>query len=274
MLSIDFEYDGQHLSDYGYIICDFNSSNSAIEVDAGSKITFEKTSRNSGKQFGLTGTKYEECITANFDICKNPDIYDCNEMEISDDEFREIMRWLNRREFLRFQAIDDVNDGFKRDTCYYNASFNVSKIKINERIYGIRLSMETDKPFGYGEEQIVSLSFSDSNSVQTIIDISDEIGYTYPTVIISIKADGNFSLFNEQENCITYIKNCKIGEEITLHGDTQIITTTYTSHDICTDFNYDFFRIGNTINNRKNKITASLPCDIIIKYNPIIKNTP
>lgn len=274
MRAIDFEYDNQYLSDYGFIICDFNFSSGANEVDAGSTITFNKISRHSGKRYGLSSTQYDECITTSFDICKNPDIYDPEDMEISNDEYRDIMRWLNRREFLKFQVIDDGNDNFERDTCYYNASFNVNKIKINEKLCDMRLTMETDKPFGYGQEQSVSWTFSDSNVSKILSDISDEIGYTYPTVIITINRNGDLSLYNELENCTTVIKNCKVGEVITLNGDTQIITTTYASHDICNDFNFEFFRIGNTINNRNNRISVSLPCNVVIKYTPIIKDTP
>lgn len=274
MRAIDFEYDNQYLSDYGFIICDFNFSSGANEVDAGSTITFNKISRHSGKRYGLSSTQYDECVTTSFDICKNPDIYDPEDMEISNDEYRDIMRWLNRREFLKFQVIDDGNDNFERDTCYYNASFNVNKIKINEKLCGMRLTMETDKPFGYGQEQSVSWTFSDSNVSKILSDISDEIGYTYPTVIITINRNGDLSLYNELENCTTVIKNCKVGEVITLNGDTQIITTTYAGHDISNDFNYEFFRIGNTINNRNNRISVSLPCNVVIKYTPIIKDTP
>lgn len=274
MRAIDFEYDNQYLSDYGFIICDFNFGSGANEIDAGSTITFNKISRHSGKKYSLSSTQYDECITTSFDICKNPDIYDPEDMEISNDEYRDIMRWLNRREFLKFQVIDDGNDNFERDTCYYNASFNVNKIKINEKLCGMRLTMETDKPFGYGQEQSVSWTFSDSNVSKILSDISDEIGYIYPTVIITINRNGDLSLYNELENCTTVIKNCKVGEVITLDGDTHIITTTYISHDVCNDFNYEFFRIGNTINNRNNRISVSLPCNIVIKYTPIIKDTP
>lgn len=274
MRAIDFEYDNRYLSDYGFIICDFNFGSGANEIDAGSTITFNKISRHSGKKYSLSSTQYDECITTSFDICKNPDIYDPKDMEISNDEYRDIMRWLNRREFLKFQVIDDGNDNFERDTCYYNASFNIDKIKINEKLYGMRLKMETDKPFGYGQEQSVSWTFSDSNVSKILSDISDEIGYIYPTVIITINRNGDLSLYNELENCTTVIKNCKVGEVITLDGDTHIITTTYISHDVCNDFNYEFFRIGNTINNRNNRISVSLPCNVVIKYTPIIKDTP
>ena len=274
MRAIDFEYDNRYLSDYGFIICDFNFGSGANEIDAGSTITFNKISRHSGKKYSLSSTQYDECITTSFDICKNPDIYDPEDMEISNDEYRDIMRWLNRREFLKFQVIDDGNENFERDTCYYNASFNVNKIKINEKLYGMRLKMETDKPFGYGQEQSVSWTFSDSNVSKILSDISDEIGYIYPTVIITINRNGDLSLYNELENCTTVIKNCKVGEVITLDGDTHIITTIYISHDVCNDFNYEFFRIGNTINNRNNRISVSLPCNVVIKYTPIIKDTP
>lgn len=274
MRAIDFEYDNRYLSDYGFIICDFNFGSGANEIDAGSTITFNKISRHSGKKYSLSSTQYDECITTSFDICKNPDIYDPEDMEISNDEYRDIMRWLNRREFLKFQVIDDGNDNFERDTCYYNASFNIDKIKINEKLYGMRLKMETDKPFGYGQEQSVSWTFSNSNVSKILSDISDEIGYIYPTVIITINRNGDLSLYNELENCTTVIKNCKVGEVITLDGDTHIITTTYISHDVCNDFNYEFFRIGNTINNRNNRISVSLPCNVVIKYTPIIKDTP
>lgn len=275
MHAVDFEYDNQYLSDYGFVICDFDFSNGTATVDSGSTISFNKISHNSGKRYSLSSTQYDECVTATFDICKNPDIYHGNDMEISNDEYRDIIRWINRREFLKFQIIDAYcEDDEVRDTCYYNASFNAEKIYIDGKLYGIRLTMESNMPFGYGQEQSVSWTFSDSNVVKILSDISDEIGYIYPTVIISIDRNGDLSLYNEMENCTTVIKNCKVGEVITLNGETQTISSTFTGHDICNDFNYEFFRIGNTINNRNNKISASLPCKVVIRYTPIIKDTP
>lgn len=272
MIATDFEYDNEFLSDHGFIVCDFNFSSGANEVSAGSVITFNKVSRMQGKIYSLSSTQYAECITATFDICKDPDVYDLADREISDSEYREIMRWMNRREFLKFSVVNDSDD--EQDVRYYQASFNVSKIKIRERLYGLRLVMETDKPFGYGEEQTVTWTVSDSSTAKTLNDISDEIGVIYPTVIINCKGAGELSIVNQTENCTTVIKNCSVGEVITLYGDTQIITSTLNSHDICDDFNYEFFRIGNTINSRENQITVSLPCDITVKYTPIIKDAP
>lgn len=272
MRALDFEYDGQCLSELGFIICDFNFSSGANEVTAGSTITFNKVSRNQGKRYSLASTQYNECITTTFDICKNPDIYDAEEMEISNDEYRDIMRWLNRREFLKFGVIGDTD--YQNDICYYQASFNVSKIKISEKLCGLRLVMETDRPFGYGQEQVIKWSFAKGGDAKILSDFSDEIGYIFPTIVVTCKQAGDLTIYNEMEDCTTIIKNCKVGEVITLHGDTQIITTTLDSHDICNDFNYEFFRIGNTIANRNNRISASLKCDMTIKYAPVIKDVP
>lgn len=272
MYAIDFEYDGHYLSNYGFIICDFDSASGADVVDAGSKITFNKVSRNRGKQYSLTSTQYDECIQATFDICKDPDKYDYKDMVISNDEYRDLMRWLNRREFLKFHAF--YLDDKERETCYYDVSFNVDKIKIGDVLYGLRLTMESNKPFGYGKEQYASHTFSDVTKEYLFSDISDEIGSTYPYVTITCNVDGDLQIYNEDEDCTTLIKNCKVGEVITMDGNAQIISTTYASHDICNDFNYEFFRIGNTIRTRHNRITVSKPCKLEIRYAPIIKDTP
>ena len=270
MYAVDFEYDGRCLSKYGFIICHFDASTGAKIEDTGSKITFNKVSRNQGKNYSLTSTKYSECIQTTFDICKNPDLFDHDNMEISNDEYRAIMRWLNRREFLKFRTFDETNNG--KNICYYNVSFNISKIKIAEKLYGLQLSLESDKPFGYGPEQSIFFDFTDISTPRILYDISDEIGYIYPSMIITCNANGD--LYNELENCNMIIKNCSVGEIITIDGDSQSIFTTYNSHDICNDFNYEFLRIGNTIDNRNNKISVSKPCKIVIKYAPIIKDIP
>ena len=271
MYALDFEYDDQYLSDYGFIICDFNSSSGANIVSAGSKITFNTVSHNKGKHHSLVGTQYDEYIQITFDICKNPDIYD--DLRITNDEYKDLMRWLNRKEFLKFQIIEDEIFN-ERGSCYYNASFNVNKIKIREILYGLELTMETDKPFGYGQEQRLYWDFSDITKSYLLRDISDEIGYTYPSMVITCIADGELSIHNETENCTMTIKDCKAGEVITIDGETQIISSSFENHDIYNDFNYDFFRIGNTINRRNNKISVSLPCKLEIRYSPIIKDTP
>ena len=49
MYASDFEYDGHYLSDFGFVVCDFDGASSYDVISAGSKITFNKVSRNRGK---------------------------------------------------------------------------------------------------------------------------------------------------------------------------------------------------------------------------------
>lgn len=265
----DFEYDGRYLSDLGFIVCDFNSPSDANIVNSGSKLTFNTVSHRKGKKHSLVNTQYDECIQTTFDICKNPDLYD--DLEISTEEYRGIVRWLNRQKFLKFRIFDDENE---LTPCYYEASFNISKIKIREKLYGIELEMTTNRPYGVGRERRKTYEFINTEDIFVLKDISDEIGYIYPTIIITCNKSGDLKISNDIVGCQMIIKNCSEGEVITIDGETQNITTTDDTHDVYDDFNYDFFKIGNTINNRCNNIKASLPCKIELIYAPIIKNSP
>lgn len=269
MYALDFEYDGRRLSDAGFIICDFNSPSGADTISAGSMISFNTVSQHSGKRFGLTSTKYEECIEASFHICKHPDISE--DMVISEKEYRKMLRWLNRREFLKFCVIDDENYS---GVCYYDASFNISRIEINKKLYGLELQMKTNRPFGYGKEVKYTYKGLNANAEIKVIDVSDEIGYIYPDMKIMCAADGDLEIKNITLDRITTINGCKTGEEIEIHGSSQIIISSMVDHAIYDDFNFKFPRIGNTPCETENIFMINLPCDLEIRYAPIIKGAP
>ena len=268
MYALDFEYDGQWLSDYGFMICSFDSSSGVNTSDAGSKITFNKVSRDGGKKYGIAGTTYEDCLQATFDICKIPDRN--IDLKITGDEYRDLVRWLNRKEFKRLRIIN--TESFA-DSCYFDASFSVSKIFVADILYGLRLEMETNRPFGYGSEIKIEINTNNPSANYIFDDLSDEIGETYPKVVITCKASGDLTLTNVTVGETMVIKNCSNGEIITLSGDTQIITTSVSSHNIANDFNFNFFKMANSFESRINKIQSSLACNIKIYYTPIIKET-
>ena len=288
MRAEDFEYDGQCLSDYGFIVCDFSYSNGVAESTQGSTITFNTVTRNRGKKNSLTGTQYDECIKTSFDICKNPDLFEYDDRKISKDEYLDMMRWLNRESFHKFHPLPLVDEGLGNETYYFNASFNITKLKIGEVLYGLRLSMETDSPFAYGEEIVKELIFTKTHTeeitkpdgtnqtvyFQVMEDESSDTGEIHPKVKIKLgRSVGELTIKNDFTNSETVIKNCVAGETIILDGNTLIISTD-SSHDVCNDFNYEFLSIGNSFSSRENKITVSLPCTMTISYVPIIKDVP
>ena len=270
MRSIDFEYDGRCLSDYGFTICTFGGVPGPERVDAGSVITFNQVATISGAKHRLTSAKYDTCYQAAFDICKCTD--NDEDMIISGPELRMIMRWLNRREFLpvRFYSDNDEID----NVCYFNASFNIQQIVHDDRLYGLELTMFTDSPFGYSQKVEFDMAFTLSHTSETISDDSDEIGYCYPDLVITCGANGNLSMTNDMTGCTMTIKNCTSGEVITVKGETQSISSSLLTHDINNDFNYDFFTIGNKFRSRLNKIGCNLPCTVKLSYTPVNKAIP
>ena len=70
MKSFDFEYDNLRLSDFGFIICKFDSSD-VETIENGSQIKFNTVPTLNGMKHELTSSSYEDCISATFQICKN-----------------------------------------------------------------------------------------------------------------------------------------------------------------------------------------------------------
>ena len=273
MLSTDFYYDGISLSSFGCIICDFDSSSGTNTVSAGSEITFNTVATHTGKRHNLTSTQYDSCIQTQLDICKDPCTANDN-MAFSPSEVRALMRWLNRKEFLQLRFVDSEDN---THIVYYDESFNIEKIEIASVVYGLRLSMVTDKPFGYGALTGVSNETVAANGSVTINDQSDEIGYLYPDVTIQCTSDGDYQMtcVCNGESQITQIKNCTSGEIINLFGESKIIMTSNSSHTtLASDFNYVFPRIGNTYASRTNTITVNKGCVLSVEYRPIIKEAP
>lgn len=269
MYAYDFEYDGKKLSEFNFIIGDYDDSSGEKTVKTGYQISFNTVPRHSGKIFSLTSTKYEECIAVTFQIFKDP-CKDDNSI-ISEQEYFNIVRWLNRREFLKLKFI--YEEPISVD-CYYNASFNTSKILCDGKLIGIELAMETDKPFGYGDVVESNLNFTSDNSSLSVEDLSHEIGYTYPDMVITCNSSGNLTITNGMTNSSMTIKNVTQGEIITIYGQAMIIESSLNSHKIMNDFNWEFLKIQNTYNNNVNIITSTIPCSIKISYIPIIKNVP
>ena len=271
MYALDFEYDGKLLSDFGMMVCSFSDNRSANTTEKGSELKFNLVQSGYGKRFYAAGLQYEDCLTTTFQICKNPEYFTEDHMGITVSEFRALSRWLNRKKFLWFRSFDLNEPEIEKP--WFRASFNLARIETGSQTVGVELTMVTDSPFGYGDEEEIELSFTSGNLTKTIIDRSDEDGEICPFTQITCSQSGNVVLSNTLTGCETEIKNCISGEVITISGESMIIGTSNTNHDLANDFNYDFFRIGNTINNRNNVITASVPCSVIIRYRPILKDT-
>lgn len=275
MKASDFEYDGQLLSDFGFMICNFGNVDTTTVAD--SQLTFNTVPTNKGRKWFLTDSNYETCLECTFQICKIPFTKAQKEMEITLCELRDIKRWLERNEFLKFKLIDYDEHYF--EDFYFEGSFNVSQIEVGSKILGLELTLTTNRPFAIHEPVVFVLEWTDEdvagwesgkNAIdRSIIDISDEIGYIYPKMTITCYDNGTFYMYNSKDKRAMVIRNCTKNEVITI--DYPIIKSSLKSHNIANDFNYEFFRISNDYNDRKNEIQLELPCKIEIEYNPVVK---
>lgn len=275
MYATNCEFDGIKLSDYGMMICTFDSSGGIETVSSGADITFNTIKPTGSNRFRYINAKYEEAYTTTFQICKNPCLVH-DDMYLNKNEVSGLQRWLCRKDgFHRFSVIqDDLKDTF------WNATFSSKEIQVNGRTVGLELTMFTDSPYAY--LNIGTISYSPSCGEEfRLYDISDEIGVIYPLVTIKCIGDGSIELKNSME--INENRRPKInvidGETITLDGRNKIISSSNkerTQEILASNFNFYFPRIINTYNNRENIYTLisdnpNFSCNITFSYNPIVK---
>ena len=261
MKAFDFEYDNRRLSEFGMVICSFDSK--GVETVAnGATISFNTISTSGGSKHEVTSVEYEDCLETTIQICKNPCSGD--NMEMSPTALRELTKWLNRKKFLKFKPLsEDYID------LYFEASFNISRIELDGKVIGLELEVKTNRPFALKEPKTITIKNLKKDGKHSINDESYEEGYIYPYTEITINESGNLNIYNELENRNTYIGGCTAGEVITL--DYPVIQSSLSGHNIQNDFNWNFFRIANTYSMSRNDLTISLPCTIKIKYSPIVK---
>lgn len=272
MYALDFKYVGKYLSDFGFIICQFDAPDGVNVASSGSTITFNTISQRNGTYWGLVSRKYEECIQTTFDICKSPDLYD--DLRITPEEYRDLTQWLCRENFAQLYFIDDIDFDTYYEKYYYDAVFNMDKIYLHDVLYGIRLTMQTNRPFAYGETitETIEVTETTKYNIFNIINESDEIGVIYPSMKITVKEDGDIYISNLNDSNTLKINNCVEGEVITINYPE--IQTSKGSHNIANDFNYNFLRLIRRYNGKDNEIefgSDCTACTVKISYNPIRK---
>lgn len=265
-----FTYNGISLKDKDYIVFDVDDRSSLGAIDsADSQLNFNHASFINGKFQPFTATTYDDQLTMELSIMKNPCTADLVEdgdgYVISETEMRELKRWLNSPTPQKLTVQDDDYAGI-----YWLGSFNCEDITMAGDKVGLKLTFTCANPFGFQDDVTVTGDVEENGTI-TIDDKSDELGYIYPRIVLTLKAAGNLKLTNSFDGRMTEIDNCVNGETITITPTLQISTDKVAHNKIADDFNYRFLRISNNYNNKTNIITVSLPCSYTISYKPIAK---
>lgn len=255
----DFIFDGEKLSEYGYMMCSFDSE--TIETIPISTSSFNEIKSPLSDTSHKTSVSYSENLSKKIQIMK----MNCNDnnYEITDEEISSMTKWLCRKEYKWFQWI---KNGI---TCqiYYEVYFRVSKIEIAEVCVGLELSIISNRPYALSPIIELNKTITSTDNLLTINLDNDDEGYIYPDVEITINQDGNVVITNQFENRRTVINNCVTGEIINIIGDDTLqITSSIEGHDLSNDFNYNFLCLCNKYNENENILKIDLDCDIRVSY--------
>ena len=263
----NFEYAGRRLTDFNCMLCSFDDVGLET-VSVGTDISFTSIkNRNSSIGKRISADYGEDPYSDVLYICKS-NCDNSNNSYFSQQEQREIIKWLNRSDYYKFKPIYDVDSDL-----YYMGSFNLKAEKYGDNVIGFELTFTANAPFGFAEKDILSFSVANSNSTISLNSDSDDITKPiYPTVTITCKQEGTLTITNKRDNSQTILKNLSLNEVITLDGEHGISSTSLGSHiTFPNDFNYEFLKIITTYDNDINEYLISAPCKISIDYKPIRK---
>lgn len=268
MQFMDFEYDGISLSSKGMMIVSFDGAqDDAITTD--SQRNFESISLFGGRYQPFIYSVYEDRLEIEFSIGKNFCIDENENPYFTISEIENTQYWLNRPTPHIFRILNDEEYA----DVYWEGSFNLEWVKSGENVIGFNATFISNHPYGIGAENLYIKELTPSDSL-VIDDFSFDEGSIVPTILITLKEDGDLELtntFNGKET-VTKINNCINGEQLTFTTLQQLLTSR-ANHNVYSDFNWVFPRIYNLYGEIRNTFTSNLNCDCTVSYNPIRKVT-
>lgn len=156
-MNIDFIFDGEKLSDYGYMICSFDSV--GLETSTISEINFTEIKSPLSDISHKVATGYESNLSRTIQIMKmNCD--DTNNYDNDNKDISTLTKWLCRKDYKWFQWI---KDGVVEEI-YYEVRINLKQIKLSDSSIGFELDIISNRPYGLSEEKVIEI---DNNIIGT-----------------------------------------------------------------------------------------------------------
>jgi hypothetical protein len=249
-----------------------NTDSGMREVNIGCDITFNTVKNNQSSLHKVTSSTYDGVYTVTFDIMKNICGNEQEDLYMTPDEVRHIVKWLNRRDYHKFKMYGDDHTTM---SLVYFGSFNVKQIMLGTKTIGLSLTFTSNSPYALAEKKTVGFNVSEENQKIYLFGDGDEYGNIYPVVkILFKKACDEFTITNHNTSTTMYLSNCKEGEMITIDGEHKIITTDNNTHKntLYNDFNYEYLNIFiDDGDYNENEYEVSSPCLITFEYYPVRK---
>lgn len=253
MYASNFIFNGRSLSDFGYIMCEFDGETTTVTP---ASITFTTAKPPGSKKRYFLSSSIDNVIMFEFSIVK----YSCGRTieDISQYEHSMLERWLCRTDGYKELVIEQKNFDH---VCFF-ANINITPHIVYGRIRGYRLTVETNSHCAYSEPLETEFRLSPSAPYHFYA-TSDDAGYFYPVWEITPEQNGNLSIKIKEDTgqTDTVLHSVNSGQIIEINSENGIIVGT--SPD---NFNWVFPRIMQDYEYNFNTITATLPCHIKMKY--------
>lgn len=238
--AMDFTFCGSNLSNFGYVIANFDSSSDDAASCGNIELITARPPLNSKSI--IHGITYGDPIKLTFQIIKfNFATCLCSDTPVTAEEYEKLMRWLVKPSY-NYLNFDDGD-------IYFNVALQVVPKKVGGNIYGFEITATNDSVYAYSEEHN---DYYPAGS-KTFIDNSSVIGYIYPKLTFKANADGEISIETNSDKRMV-ISNCSAGETFKVDCEHSIIEGSLENHDLSSDFNFEFIRFRNTEETRVNTI--------------------
>lgn len=248
----DFIFDGQALSDFGYVIASDGAIDETLDV---SSMNYQLIKSAMSDISYKVAHEYPDNYSRTFMIIKN----NCKDVEsngsLTDDDISTLTRWLVRKQFKWFKYVG-TNVWFKVQNI-------VEKMYYGDDVIGLQITVNANAPFGFTPE--ITNTWEDKT--HNIYAVSDEEGYILPSMQIKMVDSGDLVIRNSRTTDFTQIDHVNSGEVITIYGEGLLqIESSDSSHIIADDFNFVFPKLICEYNNNENIITTNLNCVITMTY--------
>lgn len=260
----DFKYNERYLSDYDCILASFNGGG-GFRNAYGTNVSFQTFKSLNSQRNKKYKHSYEDILSSTIQIakksCENP-----TDRIFSEQEVRDILRWLNSEEYHKLQFVsDDFED------IYFMAYFNVQKIMHGDDCIGFELSLVADSSFGY-KDLVINDEITDTNKSIVLSLDNDRQCYLMPKIKLKILEDGDLEIYtNTETNRKLILKNCSIGDVIEFDCDNRIINSSNENSNLPSSFNFIFPRFNYSFNNKEYIVNINLNCEVNIELTQEIK---
>ena len=236
----NFSFNGRNSEDFGLVLSSAGNAESISNGSADVKLITEKLTRRATEY--LYGVSVEPMLEFEVEAMTT-------RVEIAADELSEISKWL----FGKQQYLDLVVYQPDMTSVVYKCFLLSPRvIRVGNIIRGVRFLVHCRSAWGQTKERTYNFTFSPplSSYPFKFTNYSDNTGYTYPVMTITMNAiGGDLSITNTNDASRVFSFSSLSGNEtLTIYNHLQIINSS-TNLQRLNNFNKKFFRLVSGQNN-------------------------